>query len=119
MCSNYQTGGRVHTFEMHGPGASAFINLGFGDAACEATILYHKGGSMYSMASSGLSGEKTVEHIDGKALAGSQAYHAYYGYKQEDADFLRALLTGEKPLCTIDDAAKSMALVERLLDSRI
>ena len=93
--------------------------MGFGDASCEATILYHKGGSMYSMASGGIGGKKDMEHIDGKALAGSEAYHAYYGYKQEDADFIHALLTGEAPLCTIDDACKSMELVEMLMRNRI
>lgn len=116
--SNYQTGGRVHTFEMHGPGASAFINLGFGGAECEATILYHEGGSMYSMASGGVGGQDR-EHIDGKALAGSRDYHAYYGYKQEDADFIHAILSHTRPLCTIDDAAGTMRLVEMLLKNTI
>lgn len=74
---------------------------------------------MYSMASGGIGGEKSVEHIDGKALAGSEDYHAYYGYKQEDADFIHALLTGEAPLCTIEDACHSMELVELLQQNRI
>lgn len=116
--ANYQTGGRVHAFAMHGPGASAFINLGFGGADCEAEILYHGGKSMYSMASGGVGGQRR-EHIDGKALAGSEAYHAYYGYKQEDADFIRAVLSGEKPLCTIQDAVGTMELVETLLNQVI
>lgn len=116
--SNYQTGGRVHTFEMHGPGASAFINLGFGAAECEATILYHSGKSMYSLAAAGVGGQQK-EVIDGKALAGSEAYHAYYGYKQEDIDFVEYLKTGRAPLCTIEDAVGSMELVELLLDSAI
>lgn len=116
--SNYQTGGRVHTFEMHGPGASAFINLGFGDARCEATILYHSGKSMYSMAAAGVGGQG-VEHIEGMELAGSTAYHAYYGYKQEDIDFVRFLRTGERPLCTIEDAIGSMELAEQLIAAAI
>ena len=116
--SNYQTGGRVHTFEMHGPGASAFINLGFGGAECEPTILYHSGKSMYSMAAAGVSGQNK-ERIDGRALAGSEQYHAYYGYKQEDQDFVNCLLSGERPLCTIEDAVGSMELVETLLANAI
>ena len=116
--SNYQTGGRVHTFEMHGPGASAFINLGFGGANCEATILYHSGKSMYSLAAAGVGGQSS-ETIDGKKLAGSDQYHAYYGYKQEDQDFVNCLLTGKRPLCTIEDAEGSMKLVEKLLASAI
>lgn len=116
--SNYQTGGRVHAFEMHGPGASAFINLGFGGAECEATILYHEGKGMYSLAAAGVNGQR-IEKIDGKALAGSEQFHAYYGYKQEDQDFVNALLTGNRPLCTIEDAAGSVELVEKLLASAI
>ena len=118
MKSNYQTGGRVHAFEMHGPGASAFINLGFGGAECEATILYHAGKSMYSLAAAGVGGQN-IEKLDGKALAGSDQFHAYYGYKQEDQDFINALLTGSRPLCTVDDAVGSVALVEKILSSAI
>ena len=116
--SNYQTGGRVHTFEMHGPGASAFINLGFGGAECEASLLYHEGKSMYSLAAAGVAGQNR-EDIDGKALAGSNEFHAYYGYLQEDRDFVESLQTGRAPLCTAADAAGTMELVEQLLASTI
>lgn len=116
--SSYQTGGRIHTFEVHGPGASAFINLGFGGAECEATILYHEGGSMYSLAAAGVSGQQ-MERVDGKALAGSDDFFAYYGYKQEDMDFVDAIRTGRAPLCTVADAVGTMELVERLLASAI
>ena len=111
MRSNYQAGARIHQFEMHGPKASAFINIGLGGAECEAVILTTEGGSMYSLAASGVGGTDRIV-IDGKKLAGSEAFHAYYGYKQEDADFIHAILTGSKPLCTIEDAAKSMELCE-------
>lgn len=116
--ANYQTGGRVHTFEIHGPGASAFINLGFGDAACDAKILYFSGQQLYSLAASGTN-EQKIEYIDGKEIAGGSAYHQFYGYKQEDIDFIRCIRTGEKPLCTIADAANSMRMVEKLLQSAI
>lgn len=116
--SSYQTGGRIHTFEMHGPGASAFINLGFGGAECEATILYHQGKSMYSLAAAGVGGQN-VEHVDGKALAGDDNFYAYYGYKQEDMDFVEAIRTGRAPLCPVSDAVGTMELVERLLASAI
>lgn len=112
--SNYQAGARIHTFEMHGPEASAFINIGFGGNDCEATILCKKGaGSMYSMASGGVGGFDVIK-IDGKELAGTENFYAYYGYKQEDIDFIHAVLEGKQPLCTIADAAKSMELVEKI-----
>lgn len=114
MRSNYQAGARIHMFEIHGPGASAFINIGMGGSECEATILYSTAGkSMYSLASGGVGGMQR-EYIDGKELAGSEAFYAYYGYKQEDQDFVNAILSGTKPLCTIEDAAESMKLVEKV-----
>lgn len=111
MRSNYQAGGRIHTFEMHGPNASAFINLGMGGSECEATILCRGGASMYSQASGGVARGNTI-HLDGKALAGDDRFHAYYGYKQEDIDFIAAIKNGTSPMCTIEDMAKTMELVE-------
>ena len=118
MRSNYQAGARIHQFEMHGPRASAFINVGFGGSECEATILTREGGSMYSLASGGVGGTDRI-FLDGKKLAGSEDFHAYYGYKQEDADFIRAILTKTAPLCTIEDAAKSMELCEKIHETSI
>lgn len=112
--ANYQTGGRVHSFEIHGPKASAFINLGFGGSECDAKILHFAGKSIYSLAAAGVDG-KTVEYFDGKEIAGSQEFHAYSGYKQEDLDFIQSLQSGGEPMCTIKDAAKSMEMVEFLL----
>ncbi len=116
--ANYQTAGRVHSFEIHGPKASAFINLGFGGSACEAKILHASGKSIYSLASAGVSGTP-LETFDGMALAGSEAFYQYYGFKQENEDFINCLLTGNQPLCTIADAAKSMHMAEMLLASTI
>ena len=111
MRSNYQAGARLHMFEIHGPKASAFINVGMGGSECEATILYTTGGSMYSLASGGVGGLQK-EHLDGMALAGTDKFYAYYGYKQEDENFVKAILNDEEPLCSIADAALSMKLVE-------
>ena len=116
--SSYQAGARVHTFEMHGPNASAFINLGMGGDECEATIIHTEGGSMYSLAAAGVGGTK-VEKIDGRELAGSNNFYAFYGYKQEDQNFINAVLEGTEPLCTIEDAAHSMELIEKLKENAI
>jgi len=53
MKSNYATDGRVHDFEIHGPGASAFLNLGFGGSNCEATLLFHQGHGTHSLSAAG------------------------------------------------------------------
>lgn len=116
--ANYQSSCRVHDFEIHGPKASAYINLGFGGQECEADILYGAGVSMYSSASAGVARE-TREHIDGISLAGGDKYYQYYGYKSEDQDFIRSILNGTKPLCTAEDAAKTMDMVEFLLKNKV
>ena len=116
--ANYQAAARFYDLELHGPGASAFINMGFGDLNCSAEIHYNNGGSMYSAASAGVD-QSNVEHLDAVELAGSDKYSHYYGYKAENVDFINCLLNGTKPLCTIEDAAKSMDMAEMLLEKRI
>ena len=119
MRANYQAAARIHDFEIHGTGASAFINIGFGDARCEATILYNNGQIIYSAASTGVGGDRAVEHLDGIELAGGKEYYQYYGYKSEDINFINCIANGTEPLCTVADAAKSMDMVEMLLKSSI
>ncbi|MDD4796596.1 MAG: Gfo/Idh/MocA family oxidoreductase [Eubacteriales bacterium] len=118
--ANYSTGGRVHTFALHGPGASAYINLGFGGAGCTGKILTGAGTGGYSLAAAG-GGEPAILEFDGVALAGSDRYEVYYGYAAEDALFVGAAL--DNPEGT--DAARlaqdcaTMAAVETLLRARI
>jgi len=116
--ANYRSAARFHDLEIHGPGASAYINLGFGDLKCEAQIHYNGGGSMYSAASAGVR-ESNVENLDAAELAGSDKYSHYYGYKAENVDFIDCVLNNKTPLCTIEDAAKSMDMAELLLEKRI
>ena len=117
--ANYQAAARIHDFEIHGPGASAVINLGFGDTKCEATIMYNNGSLIYSAASTGTGGERKVDNLDGIELAGGDEYHQYYGYKSEDIDFINCIANGGTPLCTISDAAKSMDLAEMMLKGSV
>jgi predicted dehydrogenase len=123
--ANYRTGGRVHQFELHGPGASAYIDLGFGGAGCSAKILRATGGAGQSLASAGsfngvatVTGDHDMLDFDGIKLAGSDTYEVYYGYYDEDKRFVQAALAGR---ATTDDAAEayaSMALAEQLLQAR-
>jgi virulence factor len=116
--ANYQTGGRTHTFEVHGAGASAFINLGMGGGECEARMLVATGKSGYSLAAAGWS-ERGPEIIDGKALAGSDKFYRYYGFYQEDAHFLDCVRHGKEPETNIEDAVKTFELVDLIVSSRI
>ena len=115
--ANYLTGGRVHGLAIHGAGASAYLNLGFGGAGCSARILYHVQGT-FSLSAHG-AGAQRIKELDGMQIAGSQDYHRYYGYFDEDAAFVRALLAGEPVPCGAQDALESMRLAERLLQSQV
>ena len=117
--ANYRSASRLHDLEIHGPGACAYINLGFGDMKCEAKIYYNQGGSMYSAASAGVK-QAEYEYIDAIEVAeGREEYSHYYGYKAENVDFVQAILNNRAPLCTIADAAKSMDMAELMLEKRI
>ena len=116
--ANYQTGGRVHAFEFHGPEASAFVNIGFGCEGCEAKILHNLGGGTFSISAAGLSGFE-IETFDGKEIAGSDAYYRYYGYFDEDLAFVQSIRSREKSLSDIQDSLRSMRLAEYLLSHRI
>ena len=116
--ANYQTSSRVHTFEIHGTDASAYINLGFADQICEATILAAVKGSIYSRAASGYAAPE-VMHLDGMEIAGGKEYFEYYGYLAENRDFVLSLKEGRRPFCTMEDAALSMHMAEDLLAAEI
>jgi predicted dehydrogenase len=113
--ANYRTGGRVHQFELHGHGASAFIDLGFGNAGCSAKILHSIGPGGYSLSAAG-AGKQEIIEFDGLRLAGSDKYEIYYGYGEEDRLFIKTVLDnpdGTDPVRTAEDYA-SMELAEQL-----
>ena len=116
--ANYQTGARVHTLEIHGPGGSAFVNLGFGDAACSAELLFYGGKGTYSLSSSG-PGKQERMSIDGKELAGSEEMRVYYGFLQEDREFLDCILEGRRPLTDIEEGVKAMEFIDLMRSNRI
>jgi predicted dehydrogenase len=116
--ANYRTGGRVHKFEVHGPGVSAYIDLGFGQASCSARVLVHQGESRYSLAARGAE-EGGILKLDGLELAGSSAFYRYYGYYHEDRHFIDCVRAGRQPETSIQDAVESMRLVHMLWSNLI
>jgi predicted dehydrogenase len=116
--ANYRTGGRVHRVEIHGPGLSAYVDLGFGGAASQAVLLSHAGEIQYSLAARGAANEG-IETIDGLKLAGSSEFYRYYGFYFEDRHFIDCVRTRTEPESSIADAVKTMALVELLMASRL
>ena len=115
--SNYATGGRVHGFALHSSKASAYINIGFGGAACSAQILHHVTGT-FSLASGG-AGEQLIERLDGCEIAGSDEYHRYYGYQLQAQLFVKALLRGQAVPLNAQDALETMNLVHQMKASEI
>jgi len=116
--ANYRVGGRVHQFQMHGEGVSAFIDLGFGGPAANARILVHKGEERYSLASAGAADEGYLD-ISGEDLAGTTQFHRYYGYFQEDRHFIDCVKSGAPPESSIQEAVASMRLTQQFLDSAL
>jgi len=116
--ANYKVGGRVHRFEVHGPGVSAFIDLGFGAATCGARILAHEGEVRYSLAARGASDGGVLE-LDGLELAGSSEFYRYYGFYQEDLHFLECVRARREPETSIADAVESIRLCEMFLANAI
>jgi predicted dehydrogenase len=117
--ANYSAGGRVHQFELHGPGASAFIDLGFGGAGASGKILYNPGPGSHSISAAGADRQEILD-FDGIKLAGSGNYEVYYGYREEDALFIQTVLAnprGSDPARAAEDYS-SMELVEQLLKAR-
>ncbi len=114
--SNYKTGGRTHAFEIHGPAASAYIDLGFGEASCQADIIYFGGQASFSLASTGTQ-DRNIEHFDGQKLAGSDEYYRYYGYYAEDEAFICSMETREEPVSNIHTAIRAMKLIDGIRTS--
>jgi len=117
--ANYASGGRVHTFGIHGPGASAYIDLGFGDAGCSSRIL-RSGSGTHSLSAAG-GGDMVTETFDGIAVANSSDYAHYYGYAEEVRQFLERVRS--KPFAgdpgRTEADYQTMKLVQMLLDARI
>lgn len=99
LLANWQTGGRVHQFEMHGPGISVFC-----DPDVQAN--YH------------IDGELNKEVITAEEAAGGreEKYHSY-GFFGENRHFIDCLKQGVQPESNFADAAKTMELVDMIYAS--
>lgn len=101
LLANWQTGGRVHSFEIHSPGASAFINP-------DVSAVLNLGGTLAS------------ETITTQEAAGgrTEMYH-YYGFFGENRHFVDCLKAKKLPQTHFGDAVKTMELVDLIYASSI
>ena len=100
LCTNWAVGGRIHTFEMHARGISAYINP---DAGGRAVIHTPEG---------------TTE-ITPEAAADSDKQHRTYGFYGESRHFVDCIQRDEQPLTCFSDAVKTMELVTAIYQNRI
>ncbi len=100
LCTNWAVGGRIHIFEMHAQGISAYINP-------------DTGGSAKIYTSEGLT-EITTE-----AAADSDATYKTYGFYGESRHFVDCIQQNEQPLTCFTDTVKTMELVQEIYRNRI
>lgn len=101
LLTNWQTGGRVHSFEMHSHGASAFVDPD------DKAIL-------------NLNNELSAQIITTQEAAGGRTenYH-YYGFFGENRHFIDCVKSGQQPETSFADAAKTMELVDMIYATSI
>ncbi len=100
LLTNWVAGTRVHTFEMHAKGISAFI-----DANDEAAI--------YS------DGKAEGQILKTQEVAGSAENHKFYGFYGENRHFIDCIKQKKMPETNFADAVKTMELVDRIYRSQI
>ena len=100
LLTNWVAGKRVHTFEMHAKGISAFID------ANDETVIY---------------ADNKAEGLKMKAqeVAGSDENYKYYGFYNENRHFIDCIKEKRMPDTNFADAFKTMELVERIYRSQI
>ncbi|NPV07318.1 MAG: Gfo/Idh/MocA family oxidoreductase [Anaerolineae bacterium] len=99
LLTNWDSGGRVHTFELHAPGFGAFVNPDPGGQA----VVYRAG--------------KETLTIGAEEAAESQERHHVYGFFGESRHFIDCVKEGIETECGFADAAKTMALADDILAS--
>jgi predicted dehydrogenase len=95
LMSNWAAGSRVHVFEMHSKGISAFVNPN------DKALLYRDGSS-------------EPQATSAFEAAGSTEFHVYYGFLSENMHFIRCVIEDREPETCFRDAVKTMELVEKI-----
>jgi len=92
LLTNWCVGTRVHTFEMHAKGISAFVD-------CNSTATVYADNNA----------EGTVLSAD--EVAGSEENRVSYGFEAQARHFIDCVKSGADPCSSMDDAVKTMELV--------
>ena len=100
LLTNWMVGKRVHTFEMHAKGISAFVD------GNDRAVIYCEN-------------KEEGQVLDGKEVAGSDQNYKFYGFYDENRHFIDCVKTGRLPQTHFGDAVKTMELVERMYRGQI
>jgi len=100
LVTNWAVGKRVHTFEMHAKGISAFINPD------DKALIY-------------ADNEEEPVTITAAEAAGSEDRVKYYGFYAENRHFIDCIKEDKAPETNFKDTAKTMELVNRIYNSQI
>jgi len=101
LLTNWMTGRRFFTVEIHAPGISCF-----GDP--------EEGGAVYAD-----NQIEPIQVLDPFELAGSQEKHRAYGPYDVNAHFIRCIQENRQPETSLEDAVKTMELVDAIRQSQI
>jgi len=101
LMSNWAAGSRVHTFEMHSKGISAFVNPN------EKALVY----------ADNKPEPETISTYE--AAGGSREFYVYYGFYHENKHFIECLLRDETPQTCFEDAVKTMELIDLIYRNSI
>ena len=100
LATNWAVGKRVHTFEMHAKGISAFINPD------DKALIY-------------FDNREEPRIITSMEAAGSDQRIKYYGFYQENRHFIDCLKEDREPETSFKDAVKTMELVWSIYINKI
>lgn len=100
LMANWRVGGRVHQFEMHAEGISAYVNPN-------------------SHAEVYVEGSDKPKKITTQKAAGSDEFRVFYGFEAENRAFIDAIKTGQQPETCLSDAVKTMELVDSIYHNRL
>jgi virulence factor len=100
LLTNWTVGKRIHTFELHSLGISAFVD-------CNDKALIYKDNN------------EEPEILYSTNVARSDKLHRFYGYYDEDKHFIECLKENKEPECNFADAVKTMELVDKIYQNNI
>lgn len=100
LLTNWTVGKRIHTFELHSLGISAFVD-------CDDRAYIYKDNN------------EEPEILSAIEVAKSSEFYRFYGYYDEDRHFINCLKENKEPECNFSDASKTMELVEKIYKNNI